>query len=449
MTLNQTIPIPYSEEAERRVLGALMSDDNIWLSICDILSAPHFYLNKHQLIFKAIADLNNESCVADPITVSEHLISKGHWEKTGGGQYLATLFQNRPATANTMAYAQIIFEQWQRRQLIQIGNDLTDQALNLNGQNVSGLLETTEKNIFNLSQNINTDDKIKDLLSILKKTVAQIDDNAQNPNGGGLSSGFIELDQTLGGGFQKGELTIIAARPSMGKTAFALNIAEFLASSQHPVIVFSLEMSETQLAMRLLAARSNVNITQIRTGRLTDEQWPYVVKAMSDLENIPLFIEDSAGLSPTQLKTKLRRFIHKTKCQISAIVVDYLQLMQVAELKGERVNEISEISRSLKTIAKEFNIPVLALSQLNRSVESRNDKRPQMSDLRDSGAIEQDADVILFIYRDEVYNQNNDNDGIAEIIISKHRNGPTGMIKLNFLGATTQFTNRRYDDELS
>jgi len=433
---------PFSKEAEQSVLGGLMLNNEAWISIADLLTEKDFHLQAHQILFRAIKSLSEEGHPCDPITLSEWLQKHNQLKAIGGGAYLGLLANNTPSAANIMAYAEIVRERSILRQLMRVGSDIAEAALNTQGRTTTELLDQAEKKVFEIaefgSRNQNGFVKLKD---IVKTTLDRIDMLSQQEGMlTGIATGFTDLDvQTVG--LQRSDLVIVAGRPSMGKTSFAMNIAEHVAvKEQLPVAVFSMEMSNEQLAMRLISSLAEVNLQSVRTGNLTDDDWPKIIKAVSQLSEAPLFIDETPALSPTELRSRARR-LAREKGQLGLIVVDYLQLMQIPGNKENRVNEVSEIARSLKSLAKEVNVPVMALSQLNRSLEQRTNKHPVMSDLRESGEIEQSADLIIFIYRDEVYNEDSADKGIAEIIIGKQRNGPIGIVRLAFQGSVTQFKN--------
>ncbi|RKZ41261.1 MAG: replicative DNA helicase [Gammaproteobacteria bacterium] len=433
---------PFSKEAEQSVLGGLMLNNEAWISIADLLTEKDFHLQAHQILFRAIKSLSEEGHPCDPITLSEWLQKHNQLEAIGGAAYLGLLANNTPSAANIIAYAEIVRERSILRQLMRVGSDIAEAALNTQGRTTTELLDQAEKKVFEIaefgSRNQNGFVQLKD---IVETTFERIDMLSQQEGMlTGIATGFTDLDvQTAG--LQKSDLVIVAGRPSMGKTSFAMNIAEHVAvKEQLPVAVFSMEMSNEQLAMRLISSLAAVNLQSVRTGSLTDDDWPKIINAVSQLSEAPLFIDDTPALSPIELRSRARR-LAREKGQLGLIVVDYLQLMQIPGNKENRVNEVSEIARSLKSLAKEVNVPVMALSQLNRSLEQRTNKHPVMSDLRESGEIEQSADLIVFIYRDEVYNEDSADKGIAEIIIGKQRNGPIGIVRLAFQGHLTQFKN--------
>ncbi len=432
---------PHSIEAEQSVLGGLMLENSRWDQVADLLIDQDFYRQDHRLIFSCIASLSESNTPFDVITISERLESLGEIEEAGGLSYLGSLVKNTPSAANIKAYADIVRERSILRQLIRVATDIGDSAFNTEGRSYSELLDNAEKLVFEIADQGNRGGRgfvaIKDLLV---KAVDRIDLLFQQDNPiTGISSGFADFDE-MTSGLQPSDLVIVAGRPSMGKTTFAVNLAENAAIKHNiPVAIFSMEMPGEQLAMRMMSSLGRIDQHKIRSGKLEDDDWPRLTSAVGMLAEVPIFIDDSPSLTPTELRAKARRL--KREHNLGMIVIDYLQLMQVNGKSDNRTAEISEISRSLKGLAKELNVPVIALSQLNRSLEQRPNKRPIMSDLRESGAIEQDADVIVFIYRDEVYNDDSPDKGTAEIIIGKQRNGPIGKVRLTFLGKYTRFEN--------
>ncbi len=431
---------PQSDDAERSVLGGLMLVAEAWDKVADLLSEEDFYRQDHGLIFKAIRALSEENKPCDVITVEEWLDLHQLLDDAGGEDYLIEIANNVPGAANIKAYAEIVREKSVLRQLIQIGNELTEKSFNPDGKNSDDLLEDAEKSVFGIrEQTLKTKSGFQDIKKLLQQAVASITEMS-NSDGSmtGLPTGFTDFDKKTNG-LQKSDLVIIAGRPAMGKTSFAVNIAEKIAIKEgKSVAIFSMEMSAVQLTMRMMASLSRINSSRLKTGQLADEEWPRIGQINHMLSNSKIFIDDTPALSPMEVRARCRRL--QRQHGLDLVVIDYLQLMQIKGAES-RVNEISEISRSLKGLAKELDIPVLALSQLNRSLEQRPNKRPVMSDLRESGAIEQDADLIVFIYRDEVYNEDSMHKGKAEIILGKHRHGSTGMIPLTFLGEFTKFEN--------
>lgn len=438
---------PQSVEAEQAVLGGLLLDNRAWDRIADRLLESDFYRREHQLIFMAIAALNGNSRPADIVTVSEHLGAE-QLELVGGLSYLGVLADNTPSAANISAYADIVRERSLVRRLIETVNDIGSKAYQPEGRNAAELLDYAERGVFAITERGTRAGGFRPLKTLLTAAVDRIDTLFRsNSSITGVATGFTDLDN-LTSGLQPGDLVIVAGRPSMGKTAFALNIAENAAVGlKLPVAIFSLEMPGEQLAMRLMSSLGRINAHRLRTGKLEDEDWPRLTSAVGMLAEASIYIDDAPALTPLELRARSRRL--KREHGLGLIVVDYLQLMQASESTENRATEISGITRALKGLAKELNVPLIALSQLNRSLEQRPNKRPVMSDLRESGAIEQDADVIFFIYRDEVYNEESEDKGTAEIIIGKQRNGPIGKARLTYLGEYTRFENhaegRNYD----
>lgn len=432
---------PHSIEAEQSLLGGLMLDHQSWDKIADIVSAQDFYRKDHRLIFAAITSLAGEANPCDVVTVSEFLDNRGELEQAGGLEYLATLANETPGAANARSYAKILRERSMLRSLITAGNEISGAAFSTDGRTASEIVDEAERRVFEIAESGSRGRSgFKALKQILPEAVDRIDVLHQSDGDiTGISTGYTEFDK-LTAGLQQGELIVIAGRPSMGKTTLALNIAENAAiGSRVPTAIFSMEMPSQQLAFRMISSLGRVDQTHLRTGRFPDEDWSRINTAVQLMSEAPIFIDDTPGLSPTEIRARARRL--QREHGLGLIVVDYLQLMAVPGSKENRATEISEISRSLKALAKELSLPVIALSQLNRSVEQRSDKRPVMSDLRESGAIEQDADLILFIYREEVYNQDTPRKGIADIAIAKQRNGPIGDFPLTFVGRYTKFEN--------
>jgi replicative DNA helicase len=432
---------PQSVEAEQSVIGGLLLDNSRWDQIADTLTANDFYRKEHRLIFNAIAALANDNSPADVVTVSESLEKQHQLDDVGGLAYLSSLANNTPSAANIVAYANIVRERSVMRQLANAASRIADNVYAPEGRRAGDLLDKAEQIILEISeQGAARRGGFQPLKSLLVKAVDRIDTMFHSDSAlTGIASGFRDLDE-MTSGLQASDLIILAGRPSMGKTSLALNVAENAAVGERKhVALFSMEMPGEQLAMRLLASLGRINGHKVRTGRLDEDDWPRLMSAMTMLSEAPIFIDDTPGLSPTELRSRARRL--KREHGLDLVIVDYLQLMQAQEVGENRATEISAITRSLKNLAKELGVPVIAMSQLNRSLEQRPDKRPVMSDLRESGAIEQDADVILFIYRDEVYNEDSPDKGTAEIIIGKQRNGPTGKVRLTFLGEYTKFEN--------
>ncbi|UYU31631.1 replicative DNA helicase [Siccibacter colletis] len=444
---------PHSIEAEQSVLGGLMLDNERWDDVAERVVPNDFYTRPHRHIFTEMQRLQEMGKPIDLITLSESLEQQGQLEGVGGFAYLADLSRNTPSAANISAYADIVRERAVVRDMISVANEIADAGFDPQGRNSDELLDLAESRVFQIAENrANKDEGPKSVDQILEATVARIETLFQQPHDGvtGVDTGYQDLNKKTAG-LQRSDLIIVAARPSMGKTTFAMNLCENAAMLQDkPVLIFSLEMPAEQIMMRMLASLSRVDQTRIRTGQLDDEDWARISGTMGILlEKRNMYIDDSSGLTPTEVRSRARR-IFREHGGLSLIMVDYLQLMRVPSLSDNRTLEIAEISRSLKALAKELQVPVVALSQLNRSLEQRADKRPVNSDLRESGSIEQDADLIMFIYRDEVYHENSDMKGIAEIILGKQRNGPIGTVRLTFNGQWSRFDNYagpQYDDE--
>lgn len=432
---------PHSVEAEQAVLGGLLLDNRAWDQIGDRISEVDFYRKEHRFIFCAIRTLAEQSQPFDVVTLAEGLSRQQQLEDVGGLLYLGQLAKQTPSAANIRAYADIVRERGVLRQLIEVGTDIANGAYNPEGRTSIELLDRAEQRVFEIAEQGNRGgEKAKSMKELLSKAVERIDTlYHQDSPITGVPTGFSDFDE-MTSGLQAADLIIVAGRPSMGKTSFAMNMAETAAIKHKvPVAVFSMEMPGEQLAMRMMSSLGRIDQHKVRTGKLDDEDWPRLTSAIEILSRAPIHIDDTPALSPTELRARARRI--KREHGLGLIVIDYLQLMQVPGRADNRATEISEISRSLKTLAKEVDVPVIALSQLNRSLEQRPNKRPVMSDLRESGAIEQDADVITFIYRDEVYNEDSADKGTAEIIIGKQRNGPIGTTRLTFLGQFTRFEN--------
>ena len=436
---------PHSIEAEQSVLGGLLLDNLAWDRAADLLSESDFYRYEHRLIYSAIAGLVSGSKPADVVTVHEHLQSLGNAADCGGLVYLNALAQSVPSAANMRRYAEIVRERAVLRKLIGASDDIATQAFNPQGKAVSQILDEAESRIFQIGEE---GARSRQGFVGMDKLVIQLIDRVTelHENGAeevtGVRTGFYDLDRYTAG-LQKGDLIVLAARPSMGKTALALNIAEHVTVREElPVLVFSMEMGASQLAVRMVGSLGRIDQQHLRTGALKDDEWTRLTEAVDQLGKVSLFIDETPALNPAELRARARRMARQFGGTLGLIVVDYLQLMSGSSGSDEnRATELGEISRGLKGLAKELQCPVMALSQLNRSVESRNDKRPLMSDLRESGAIEQDADVIMFIYRDDYYNKDSKEPGVAELIIGKQRNGPVGTVKLTFLKPLTRFDN--------
>ena len=435
---------PHSLEAEQSVLGGLLLDNERWDTVAEKVLSSDFYSRPHRLIFEGIKSLLEESKPLDLITLSEFLELREQLDDVGGFAYLADLAKNTPSAANINAYADIVAERALVRNLIGVANEIADAGYDPQGRSSEDLLDMAESKVFKIAEERTSENEgPQSVDNILEKTLERIEILYKTPQDGvtGVTTGFNDLNKKTAG-LQGSDLVIVAARPSMGKTTFAMNLCENAAMSQDkPVLIFSLEMPAEQIMMRMLASLSRVDQTKIRTGQLDDEDWAKISTTMGMLmEKKNMYIDDSSGLTPTEVRSRARR-IAREHGGLSLIMVDYLQLMRVPSLSDNRTLEIAEISRSLKALAKELNVPVVALSQLNRSLEQRADKRPVNSDLRESGSIEQDADLIMFIYRDEVYHPDSALKGIAEIIIGKQRNGPIGSVRLTFQGQYSRFDN--------
>ncbi len=444
---------PHPIEAEQSVLGGLMLDNEPWDDVAERVVADDFYTRPHRHIFTEMARLQESGSPIDLITLAESLERQGQLDSVGGFAYLAELSKNTPSAANISAYADIVRERAVVREMISVANEIAEAGFDPQGRTSEDLLDLAESRVFKIAESrANKDEGPKNIADVLDATVARIEQLFQQPHDGvtGVNTGYDDLNKKTAG-LQPSDLIIVAARPSMGKTTFAMNLVENAAMLQDkPVLIFSLEMPSEQIMMRSLASLSRVDQTRIRTGQLDDEDWARISGTMGILlEKRNIYIDDSSGLTPTEVRSRARR-IAREHGGIGLIMIDYLQLMRVPSLSDNRTLEIAEISRSLKALAKELQVPVVALSQLNRSLEQRADKRPVNSDLRESGSIEQDADLIMFIYRDEVYHENSDLKGIAEIIIGKQRNGPIGTVRLTFNGQWSRFDNYagpQYDDE--
>ena len=433
---------PHSIEAESSVLGGLLLDNSAWDRMGDLLVDGDFYRHEHQLIYAAIGALINASKPADVITVFEQLQNQGHAEAAGGLGYLNSLAQYVPSASNIRRYAEIVRERSILRKLVKASDEIATAAFNPKGRAVDKILDEAEQKIFNIGEEgSRMKQGFQSMDSLVVDLLDRVQEMADNPNDiTGVPTGFHDLDK-MTSGLQPGDLVVLAARPSMGKTAFAINIAEHVALNEGlPVAVFSMEMGAAQLAVRVVGSIGRVDQGHLRTGKLTDEEWPRLTEAIERLRTVSLHIDETPGLTPSELRANSRRLARQCG-KLGLIVVDYLQLMSGSSGSDgdNRATELGEISRGLKMLAKELQCPVIALSQLNRGVEQRTDKRPMMSDLRESGAIEQDADIIMFIYRDDYYNKDSKDPGVAEIIIGKQRNGPTGTVRLAFLKPLTRF----------
>lgn len=433
---------PHSIEAEQAVLGGLMLDNQAWDHVADHIAENDFYRLDHRIIYRVMTDLVLQERPLDIITVSEALERSNELENVGGIAYLGALAKNTPSSANITAYADIVHERSILRQLIEVGGEITESGFEPAGRAAMELLDNAERKVFSIAERGGRNEQGPEIIAeILTRTVDRIDTlfHAKTPLTG-ISTGFTDFDK-LTSGLQQSDLIVVAGRPSMGKTTFAMNIAEHaVMKNDGTVLIFSMEMPAESLAMRMLASLGRIEQQKIRSGQLEDDDWPRLTSAISMMSGKKLLIDDSGSLSPFEVRARARR-VMRAYGDLGLIVIDYLQLMRISGHAEHRAAEISEISRSLKALAKELNVPVVVLSQLNRGLEQRPEKRPVMSDLRESGAIEQDADLIVFIYRDEVYHKDSPDKGTAEIIIGKQRNGPIGMTRVTFLGQYSRFEN--------
>ena len=437
---------PHDVEAEQAVLGSMLTDKDAVISAIEVLKEDDFYRTDNKSIYEAIMNLYNRAEPIDIITVKAELESLGKFEQVGGLEYLASLPDKVPTTANAMKYIKIVEEKSTLRNLIKTANEIIELGYDPT-EDVSDIMEGAEKKIFNIMQN--NDKKsyspIKDILVDSFTQLEELYNRKQHITG--VPSGFTELDYKTAG-FHGSDLVLIAARPAMGKSAFALNIATNAAVRGNvPVVIFSLEMSKEQMVNRILCSEAMVDSNKVRTGKLEEDDWTKLAGSIGPLSDAEIYIDDTPGISVMEIRAKCRKL--KLEKNIGMVVIDYLQLVQGSNKRnGSREQEISEISRSLKILAKELNVPVIALSQLSRAVEQRPDHRPMLSDLRESGAIEQDADIVMFLYRDDYYNQDSEKKDIAEVILAKHRGGSTGTVELLWLGSYTKFVNleKRFDD---
>ncbi len=434
---------PHSIEAEQSVLGGLLLDNQAWDRMGDLVTDSDFYRDEHRRIFRQIRNLLERSRPADVVTVAEALDAAGEGDQTGGLAYLGELATNTPSAANIRRYAEIVRERAVLRQLVATADGIAADALNPLGRDAETLLDEAESKIFAIAEaGAGHSDGFVHINPLLTQVVERIQElhDRDNPSDiTGIPTGYVDLDR-MTSGFQAGDLIIVAGRPSMGKTAFALNIAESVAvDTGLPVGIFSMEMGGTQLAMRMLASIGRLDSHRVRSGRLTDDEWSRLSFALGKLHEAPIYIDETGGLTPANLRARARRLARHYGGKLGLLVIDYIQLMSSNRQGENRATEVSDISRAIKSLAKELQVPIVALSQLSRKVEERNDKRPMMSDLRESGAIEQDADVILMMYREEYYKPDTPDKGIAEVIIGKQRNGPTGTVRLTFLGEYTRF----------
>jgi replicative DNA helicase len=433
---------PHSIQAEQSLLGGLMLDNNAWDKVADQVNEHDFYRKEHRLVFHALSLLAEDGQPLDVVTLAESLERRDELEPAGGLAYLGAIAKDTPSAANILAYAKIVRENAVMRRLVSVGSEIADSAFRPEGRNAAELLDNAERRVFEIADQVSRGgggfQPIKTLLTQAVNRIESLFEREEPITG--LASGFTDFDM-MTSGLQGSDLIIIAGRPSMGKTTYAMNIAEHVAiKHRRPVAVFSMEMPGDSLAMRMMSSLGRIDQHRVRTGKLEEDEWPRLTSAVSMLAQAPLFIDDTPALNPTELRARARR-LKREQGDLALIVIDYLQLMQAPGEGENRATEISAISRSLKSLAKELGVPVVALSQLNRSLEQRPNKRPVMSDLRESGAIEQDADLIVFIYRDEVYNEDSPDKGKAEIIIGKQRNGPIGKVMLTFLGKYTKFEN--------
>lgn len=431
---------PHSLEAEQSVLGGLMLDNDAWDKVSDIVTEVDFYRREHRLLFKQIARLASQGTPFDVVTLCDALENNGELEAVGGLAQVGELAKNTPSASNIKAYADIVRERSVLRQLLKISHDMADKVFNTEGATSREILDEAERKVYAIAEQGDRRAGPELVKNLVPGMVDRLDALMQSAGGiTGQSTHYRDLDRMLSG-LQPSDMLIVAGRPSMGKTTFAMNIAENVAmDNKKPVLIFSMEMPKDQLMLRVMSSFGRVEQSKIRSGQLEDHDWSKIFSAMSIVsDRMNMYIDDTPALSPADVRSRARRLAREHE-GLSLIVVDYLQLMQVPGHNENRVNEVSEISRGLKALAKELNVPVIALSQLSRKCEERTDKRPMMSDLRESGAIEQDADVIMFVYRDEVYHNDTDEKGVAEIIIGKQRNGPIGNVRLTFLGHYCRF----------
>jgi len=435
---------PHSLEAEQSLIGGILLDNAAWERIADLVNEVDFYRDDHRRIYRHIARLIDLGKPADVVTVFESLEKNGEAEQAGGLAYLAEVADNTPSAANIRRYAEIVRERAILRKLVAVGDEIAANALSASGKDAKTLLDEAEAKVFEIAEaGARHATGFVSIQPILKQVVDRVQElyDRDNPNEvTGVPTGLIDLDAKTSG-LQPSDMIVVAGRPAMGKTTFALNVAEHIAvECRLPVAIFSMEMPGTQLATRFISSVGRIDQGKIRSGRLGDEDWQRLTAAMGKLYDAPLFIDETPGLNPIDLRARARRLSRQCG-KLGLIVIDYIQLMTSSKESDNRSSELSEISRSIKSLAKELHVPIIALSQLNRSLEQRPNKRPIMSDLRESGAIEQDADIIMFIYRDEVYNPDSPDKGTAELIIGKHRNGPTGTVRMTFIGECTRFDN--------
>ena len=438
--LNRVKTPPHSIEAEQSVLGALMVDNSQWDNVSEILMPDDFFRNEHRQLYRMMIKLSESSSPLDVITMGETLEKEKLLESTGGMSYLTEIAENTPSISNLVAYAKIVHERSLLRKLISVSSDIAGKAYDPRGLSAETILDEAERAVFKIAEERPNQGGLVHVNPLADAALARIEElSKMDSDIIGISSGFTDLDKKTKG-FKGGEMIIVAARPAMGKTTFAMNLVEqAILNQEKSVVVFSLEMPAEQLLNRSFASLGRIDLGRVITGKLADDDYPKLVKAINLLKDKKLFIDDTAGLSPSDMRSRLRRLVREHG-EVGMIMIDYLQLMQIKGYTEGRTNEISEISRTLKAMSKEFNAPVIALSQLNRSLEQRPNKRPIASDLRESGAIEQDADLIMFIYRDEVYNEESPEKGTAEIIIGKQRNGEIGTVRLSFQGQYSTFS---------
>ncbi|HHU95453.1 MAG TPA: replicative DNA helicase [Alcaligenaceae bacterium] len=435
---------PHSVEAEQSVLGGLLLDNSSWDRIADIITDDDFYRFDHRIIWQHITRLIGLARPADVVTVYESLTTAGKAEEAGGLAYLNALAHNTPSAANIRRYAEIVRERSMLRKLVSVSDEIASAAFNPQGKEARQILDEAEARVFQIAQEGARGNKgFQDIQPLLAQVVDRIDELYHREGDSevtGVPTGFVDLDR-MTSGLQPGDLIIVAGRPSMGKTSLSMNIGEHIAIEQGlPVAVFSMEMGAVQLAMRMVGSVGLLDQHRMRTGKLTEDDWPRLTHAVKKVQEAQIYIDESPGLTAMEVRARARRLARQCG-QLGLIIIDYLQLMSGSSGSENRATEISEISRALKGLARELNCPLIALSQLNRSLEQRPNKRPVMSDLRESGAIEQDADLILFIYRDEVYNPDSPDKGTAELIIGKQRNGPIGTVRVAFQGSSTRFLN--------
>lgn len=435
---------PHSIEAEQSLIGGLLLDNSAWDRIGDVVAESDFYRDDHRRIFGHIRKLVETGRPADVVTVYESIEKSNEVDQTGGLAYLGEIANSTPSAANIRRYAEIVHERAVLRKLVTVGDEIAASALTPAGRDVKDLLDEAEQRVFEIAEAGNKGSQgfvaMPEVLGEVVERIQMLYDRDDPSEITGTPTGFVDLDR-MTSGLQPGDMIVVAGRPSMGKTAFALNIAEYVGvECKLPVAIFSLEMSGPQLAMRFLSSVGRLDQQKLRTGKLGDEEWDKMTVALGKLHDAPIHIDETGAINATDLRARARR-LHRQFGKLGLIVIDYLQLMTSTKGNENRATEISEISRSIKALAKELGVPIIALSQLSRKVEERNDKRPLMSDLRESGAIEQDADIIIMMYRDEYYNKDTQEKGVAEVILGKHRNGPTGTVRLTFLGEYTKFTN--------